>query len=213
MLFRSGEKNGERINAMGADAESLRGEIGELSKKISDYEYMTGEHRKKVLDTFKDLTEMRQNMGSLSAQKELLEDRLSEIEGDMQKIHIRRDESKKGYEECIEKSRNITDFLDNEERLLTEAEEKVTKAEDKISSLVKQIYDTEAQVVSISDSLKTYMGLRDRFEGYIYSVRNLLSAAKNNLELSARIKGMIADVVSCDKEYEVAVETAFGGAM
>jgi len=92
-----------------------------------------------VLDTFKDLTEMRQNMGSLSAQKELLEDRLSEIEGDMQKIHIRRDESKKGYEECIEKSRNITDFLDNEERLLTEAEEKVTKAEDKISSLVKQI--------------------------------------------------------------------------
>ncbi len=208
-----GEKNSERINAMGADAESLRGEIGELSKKISDYEYMTGEHRKKVLDTFKDLTEMRQNMGSLSAQKELLEDRLSEIEGDMQKIHIRRDESKKGYEECIEKSRNITDFLDNEERLLTEAEEKVTKAEDKISSLVKQIYDTEAQVVSISDSLKTYMGLRDRFEGYIYSVRNLLSAAKNNLELSARIKGMIADVVSCDKEYEVAVETAFGGAM
>ena len=48
----------------------------------SYYEYMTGEHRKKVLDTFKDLTEMRQNMGSLSAQKELLEDRLSEIEGD-----------------------------------------------------------------------------------------------------------------------------------
>ncbi len=208
-----GEKNGERINTMGADVEKLRGEIAELSKKISDYEYMTGEHRKKVLDTFKDLTEMRQNMGSLSAQKELLEDRLAEIEGDMEKIHVRRDESKQSYEECLERSRDITDFLDNEEKLLTEAEEKVTKAEDKISSLVKQVYDTEAQIVSISDSLKTYMGLRDRFEGYIYSVRNLLSAAKNNLELSARIKGMIADVVSCDKEYEVAVETAFGGAM
>ena len=48
--------------------------IDELSKKISDYEYMTGEHRKKVLDTFKDLSDMRQNMGSLSAQKELLKE-------------------------------------------------------------------------------------------------------------------------------------------
>ncbi|MDE5729532.1 MAG: hypothetical protein K2I20_05110, partial [Clostridia bacterium] len=131
----------------------------------------------------------------------------------LERIQLRRDERKKGYDDCIERSRSLTGFLDNEEQLLTEAEDKVTKAEDKISALVKQVYDTEAQIASISDSLKTYMGLRDRFEGYIYSVRNLLSAAKNNLELSARIKGMIADVVSCDKQYEVAVETAFGGAM
>ena len=130
-----GEKNGERINHVGADVERLRGEIGELSKKISDYEYMTGEHRKKVLDTFKDLTEMRQNMGSLSAQKELLEDRLAEIEGDMEKIHIRRNESKKGYEDCIERTRSLTDFLDNEEKLLSEAEDKFIKPDAKFQNI------------------------------------------------------------------------------
>ena len=85
------EKNKERMDGLRSSTDVFRNEIDELSKKISDYEYMTGEHRKKVLDTFKDLSDMRQNMGSLSAQKELLKERLSEIKEEMRKIHDRRD--------------------------------------------------------------------------------------------------------------------------
>ncbi len=206
-------RNKERIAQTGAQAETLRAEISELSKKISDYEYMTGEHRKKVMDTFKDLSELRQNMGSLSAQKALISERLAEIEGDMEKIRARRDEARKAYEECISRSNSLTEFLGNENIMLSEAEEKVSAAEEKIQLLTKQVYDTEAQISSINDSLATYRALRDRFDGYIYSVKKLMSDAKDNPVLSGKIKGLIADVVSCGKDYEVAIETAFGGAM
>ena len=40
-----------------------------------------------------------------------------------------------------------------------------------------------------------------------------MNDAKNDSLLSGKIKGLIADIVSCDKDYEVAIETAFGGAM
>ena len=86
-----GQKNGERLDSLRSQTEGFRTEIDELSKKIADYEYMTGEHRKKVLDTFKDLSDMRQNMGSLSAQKQLLKERLGEIKKDMENIRARRD--------------------------------------------------------------------------------------------------------------------------
>ncbi len=79
-------RNTERIESLRSSSETFRGDIEELSKKISEYEFMTGEHRKKVLDTFKDLSDMRQNMGSLSAQKDLLKERLSEIQSEMEKI-------------------------------------------------------------------------------------------------------------------------------
>ena len=206
-------KNAERIKQMTAQAEVLQKETDELSAKISDYEYQTGEHRKKVMDTFKDLSEMRRNLGSLEAQKQLLEERLSEIDGEMSKIRARRDEAKRAYESSIERGETLSKLLGNEDALLSDAENKLGDCEKELEQFVRKIFETEAQIRSINESLNTARGLRDRFEGYVYSVKRLMGDAKNNLELSARIKGLIADVVSCDSEFEVAIETAFGGAM
>ena len=207
------EKNKERMDGLRSSTDVFRNEIDELSKKISDYEYMTGEHRKKVLDTFKDLSDMRQNMGSLSAQKELLKERLSEIKEEMRKIHYRRDGLKNEYDVCIERGKVLNDFLGNENELLEQAEEKTRGIEEKIQQLIRQTYDTQAQIASLNDSLTTCRALRDRFDGYIYSVKKLLSDARNDLVLSEKIEGLIADVVRCDGDFEVAIETAFGGAM
>ncbi len=207
------DKNAERIKTLGAACETLRTELSELTAKITEYEYMTGEHRKKVMDTFKDLTEMRQNMGSLSAQQNLLKERLSEISAEMEKIRERRDAAKKEYGENVVRVEETNAFLGNENSLLDEANAKLGKCDEKIKALTKQVYDTDAQILGLNSTLETYKALRDRFEGYIYSVRKLMSDAKTDSDLSARIKGLIADVVSCDKDYEVAIETAFGGAM
>ena len=206
-------RNTERIESLRSSSETFRGDIEELSKKISEYEFMTGEHRKKVLDTFKDLSDMRQNMGSLSAQKDLLKERLSEIQSEMEKIRARRDSFKGEYDVCIERGKMLNDFLGNENELVEKAEANTREIEEKIHLLIRQTYDTQAQIASLNDSLTTCRALRDRFDGYIYSVKKLLSDARNDLVLSEKIEGLIADIVSCEGEYEVAIETAFGGAM
>ncbi|MDE6585728.1 MAG: chromosome segregation protein SMC, partial [Clostridia bacterium] len=206
-------RNAERIEQMTAQTEQLQRETGDLSAKIADYEYQTGEHRKKVMDTFKDLSEMRRNLGSLEAQKKLLAERLKEIEDEMEKIHVRRDEAKARYESSIERGEELSKLLGNEDALLSEAEQKLSASENEVQQLIRKVYDTQAQIGSLNETLNTYRALRDRFDGYIYSVKRLMNDAKDNLELSARIKGLIADIVSCDGDYEVAVETAFGGAM
>lgn len=208
-----GAKNTDRINSLTQTCGGLRENINELTKSIAEYEYMTGEHRKKVMDAFKDLSEIRQNMGSLSAQKELLAERLAEIEADMEKIRARRDAAREEYESCIQKSNSLSQFLGNESALLEEAEKNVEEAEQRVQLLIKQVYDAEAQISSINSGLETYRALRDKFEGYIYSVKNLMSKSLSDMDISSRIQGLIADVVSCDKEYEVAIETAFGGSM
>ena len=207
------ERNNERINTLKASGDEFRAQIEELSQKIATYEYMTGEHRKKVMDTFKDLSDMRQNMGSLSAQKDLLKERLAEISAEMKKIHERRDAVKGEYDASLERSKALNGFLGNENELLEQAEAKTKEIEEKIQQLIRQTYDTQAQIASLNDSLTTCRALRDRFDGYTYSVKKLLSNAKNDLYLSEKIGGLIADIVRCDSDYEVAIETAFGGAM
>ena len=207
------DRNNQRIGSLREQSDTFRAQIEELSKKIANYEYMTGEHRKKVLDTFKDLSDMRQNMGSLAAQKELLQERLAEISEEMEKIHSRRDAMKGEYGESIERGKVLNGLLGNENELLEEAEAKTRDIEEKIQQLIRQTYDTEAQIKSLNDSLTTLHALRDRFDGYTYSVKKLLSDAKKDLYLNEKVDGLIADIVRCDQDFEVAIETAFGGAM
>ena len=160
------ERNNERINLLKDSAETFRAQIEDLSQKIANYEYMTGEHRKKVLDTFKDLSDMRQNMGSLSAQKDLLKERLAEISAEMEKIHARRDSVKGEYEDSLERGKALNGLLGNENELLEAAEAKTREIDEKIQQLIRQTYDTQAQIASLNDSLTTCRALRDRFDGY-----------------------------------------------
>ncbi len=206
-------KNQDRIIKMRAESDMLNQKIETFTAKISEYDYMSGEQRKKVMDTFKELSEIRQNIGSLAAQKDFLKERIAEIEKDMEKVRESRNQSRKLYNESVEKSNALSDFLGSEVRLLSEAEESVREADGKVQQLVRQVYDTKAMIESINRSLTTQIGLRERFNGYTENVKTLMNHARNNSELQMRIKGLIADVVSCDKRYEVAIETAFGGAM
>jgi chromosome segregation protein len=206
-------KNLARLKNLQAAADALREEIKALSDSIASYEYMTGEHRKRVLDTFKDLSEIKENIGSLSAKKELLMERLAEMESAMQTVKDEHAAFKAEYEASIENQRKLDEFLSGENELVEKAEADLAGAEEKLQLIIKRIYDTEATISSLKQSLQTYTALRDKFDGYVYSVKRLMSDAKDNGQLSSRIMGLIADVVSCSKEYEVAIETAFGGAM
>ena len=207
------KKNSERIERLTAASQQLKSEIASLSESIASYEVMTGEHRKKVMDAFKDLTEIKENIGSLSAKKELLKERLDEMAEAMQNIQGEHERMKREYSEVLASQENLNKLLGGENELTEKAREAVNAANEKFQTYVRRIYDAEAQISSLEQSLRTYTALRDKFEGYVYSVRRLMSDAKSNTQLSSRIMGLIADVVSCDQEYEVAIETAFGGAM
>lgn len=207
------ERNNSRITTLNSDCGVLSEEAGELSKKIADYELMTNEHRKKAFDAIKEASEIRQDMGSISAQKELLTERLKEIEAEMRGIIDRHESAKAEYESALERGSKIGSFLEKEDEIISEAQQQVSECADAIRSYANRVYDAEAQIKSLGDTLETYRALRDRFEGYMYSVKRLMNESKTNSELDRRVMGLIADVVSCEGTYEVAIETSFGGAM
>lgn len=75
------------------------------------------------------------------------------------------------------------------------------------------LFQLNGRISSLEDRKRFYQNVKDDFEGYKFSVKKLMSDARRSSDLSGRIKGVIADIVKCDEKYEVAIETAFGGAM
>lgn len=207
------KKNEERIEKLKVACGELQEEIRTLSESIASYELVSDEHRKKVMDVYRDLSDIKESMGSLTAKKELLRERLAEMDEAMNTAKSEHEKIKEEYDKSLANQERLNGYLGDENAIMEKAEEAVSEAMEKVQTLVRRIFDVEAQISSFTQSLNTYTALRDKFEGYVYSVRRLMSDAKNNPELSDKILGLIADVVSCDKDYETAIETAFGGAM
>ena len=79
--------------------------------------------------------------------------------------------------------------------------------------LSQEYIDCNTSIANYTNNLEFYKNLKNRFDGYRDSVRNLQLKAQKDPELGRRIKGAIADIVSTEQKFEVAIETAFGGAM
>ena len=74
-----GAKNAERAEKLAADCAAVEAELAELSREIGQFEAMNDENRKKVMDTFRDLSDINKDMGSIEAQRDLLNERLAEV--------------------------------------------------------------------------------------------------------------------------------------
>ena len=207
-------KNTDRIEKLRASCDAIQAQIKELSDSIAGYEYMTSEHRKKVMDAFKDLSEIKENIGSLAGRKEMIKDRIAEMDGMIDQAKSDHAALKAEYDENLAKQEEINSFLSEENNLTEEAQQNISVARDNIRAVVGKINEINMQISILEQRVGTLTALRDKFEGYIYSVKRLMSDAKTDSNLSSRILGLIADVVRCDrKEFELAIETAFGGAM
>lgn len=56
-------------------------------------------------------------------------------------------------------------------------------------------------------------GLQDSLEGYQKGVRELIQAKKRNIPNCTGLCGTVADLITVEKQYEVAIETALGAAL
>ncbi len=207
------EMNTKKLENAKAKREELKKQKEEISDKITEYNYATGQNRQKVLEAFKELSDLKENRGSLSAQKDLMAEKIEDIRRDMQKIQDEKEAYLAEYNEQIDRQRELTAFLGDEDRLISEAEGVLNTANDKLETLKEQIQSTKEHLGRLEARHETQEALKEKFEGYMYSVRNLMTEAKTNTNLSSKISGLIADVVTCSSEHEIAIETAFGGAM
>lgn len=93
--------------------------------------------------------------------------------------------------------------LENEKASIQNDMQKLKSLENNSSAELNNI---QRMLIKSESELSALHGIAERYDGYVRSVKRVMELAKNNKD----ILGVIADVISTDKQYEVAVETAFG---
>lgn len=143
---------------------------------------------------------------SLEAKDKELENEISKIKEEIQKVELDENVAQTAADQVItEKS-----------KLLASANETTAKIKD-LEVLYKNRADEKAglqrKADSISSRIKMLQDMRDSHEGYIESVKALLSAADRDPSLKQRIIGPVAEQIQVPELLEIPIEAVLGTGM
>ena len=206
-------ENEKRAKAIAKECTGLEAKLAEVSEKVAAFERISDEKRASELSSVENLADVRANVGSLSARRDAVDERIAEVRAALEKANARRNEYVRQAAECASEKTACEQFLDEKPQKEAALQAELAEAEAQRRDLTAQIADCNTSILNLTNNLEMYVNLKNRFDGYRDSVRKLQLTAKSQPEIGKRLKGAIADIVRTEKTYEVAIETAIGGAM
>ena len=202
-----------RLLAIENETEILRSQISALDNKIEVFEKLSEDNRLSQLSSAANLSELKKNLGTLSARKEATAERIRELEKEVEKTLQRKERLLDELTQVRKDLKSLRDFTAGGTNALEEKLEEMRDMQLTVNDFNQKLFSANGQLASLKENLEMYIGLKNRFEGYQESVRRLLLVAKTNPDIKNRLHGTVADIITTDQKYEIAIETALGGAM
>ena len=203
----------KRVAELETQTEVLRSAVSALDKKIEVFEKLSDENRLNQLSSADDLSELKKNLGTLAARMEATKDKINELAAALKKAKERKDRYNLELTSVRKDMASLRALTSTGMRDFEEKQEEAREMQMTINDFNQELFNANGQIASLRENLEMYISLKNRFEGYKDSVRRLLSVAKTNPELSKHMHGALADIVTTDQRYEMAIETAISGAM
>ena len=203
----------KRLAELETQTEVLRSAVSALDKKIEVFEKLSDENRLNQLSSADDLSELKKNLGTLAARMEATKDKITELAAALKKAQERKDRYNSELTSVRKDMASLRALTSTGMRDFEEKQEEAREMQMTINDFNQELFNANGQIASLRENLEMYVSLKNRFEGYQDSVRRLLSVANTNPELSKHMHGALADIVTTDQRYEMAIETAISGAM
>ncbi len=195
------------------ELEEKEQELEKLTKKLSKKELEIEDKKKKV----ENLTEQKyENQNKIAVcdtnyenalnSKKQQEKEKAQIISNLDKKRDERNEMLKSFNEIESNKAEKQKSLEKIKKQKEDLDKKTKEYEDVIANLTD---DRRMKQTRLNFLVETE---REK-EGYAKSVKDLLIACESNLSLKKGINGVIANIISTDSKYQVAIEMALGAAI
>ncbi len=210
----------EKKNSLFSNKEKFENELKQKEEELSKYSQTLSdkeieiEDKKRIVQTnidnkyeiIAELNTQKANKNNLIKNENSLKSEIQVTISDLDASRNNKEElSKKFYE--IEKNKlDIGKFLDDIEKERDKCYEKIKEFESEINN-----YQSEYRVKE--SRYKFLVETEKEKEGYSKTVKSLLDATEKNSNLSKGVHGVLANLISVDKKYEIAIEMTLGAAI
>ena len=165
-----------------------------------------------MFDNLGELTEIKSGLSAAVTERDAVKRRVAEIEA---RLNSYQSEMSSLKEEERDQKQAMEDAETESNELKTrvfDLARDYRNRENELSQTTATLYDLEKQLEGISSRKKLLTEMRDGFEGYYNSVKNLMLASENDSSIRDKVISTMALAVGVPEQYEVAVEVALGNA-
>ncbi len=210
----------EKKTSLGSNKEKFEKELAEkeaelleLTKKLSDKE-LEIEGKKQAVEQYTDkkyelaseVNTLEVNFENLEKRKKQVQNEISATISELDSTRMEKQELSKGFYE-IESKRNVAAAnLEKKQTVKNESMQKVKQFEEEVSKLEYNQRMKQARHQFLVETEKEK-------EGYNRTVKSLLFHCEKDSSLNKGVHGVLANLVSVDKEYEMAIEMCLGQAL
>ena len=188
-------------------------ELASYTKTLSEKDIEIEAKKKNVQDNtdqkyelIADQNTQKANYDNLVKQEKTINSEIDSTISELDETRTTKSEMSSGFS-VIENKRNI--FKESIESMAKEKD----SSDDKINDFNTRINNLETEYRIKEARYRFLVETEKEKEGYTKSVKLLLQATENDKSLSKGVHGVLANLISVDKEYEVAFEMALGGAL
>ncbi len=215
----------EKIEEKKSQIESIKAELSSLETEITRLESSLSELSVRESEFEKSLAEKNENLNKLYIKK-------SELSFSIKNAENTKSELEKSYEEAeIALSEGRSAVSDAEKELVTTAKELestlseakehtnrlngynmlYTKKEAQLRALRGDYDNAELEIRNLKQRRQMLIDLENSMEGFAGSVRQIIKAGRSGQIRGVR--GTVAQIITVEQKYSLAIETALGGAM
>ena len=195
------------------EEEKIKARYLETVEKLTEKENEQQFNQQSLLEAMDKLAEIKSNLSRLEAEKVALTEDISSFNSNLVMMReentVESENFKSLSEQLASNEKAYSEFKEKLKALIAENNEILSE----VSALTDKTEALSEKYISAKSRQKILNEMRTAFEGYTFSVKNLLRDAKTDSAVSDRIQGVVAQVISMDRKFETAIETALGGAM
>lgn len=160
-----------------------------------------------------ELYQSRENIKSTAARIEALGEQITHTREQLQNIENGKAELKKSLDEADRHWKEMTKSEGDVQDDIKVRNEKLASLSERQVELNKFFEKHNTEFLSSCARLRTLKDFEKRKEGYQESVKRLLDEIENDPKQKAKVVGVLGDLISVDKKYEVAIEIALGNSI
>lgn len=165
------------------------------------------------LDLMSQGSSRKSELARLSAEKEGSKSRIEDIESRLQRVIKDKEQRQKLVQNEQARIRQINEDKLSIARRINENNAVIANEKQTARELEEEYNSVMAKLTDGKGRLKLMTDLKNEYEGYNDSVRNLMKAVKSRPEHKRKIIGTVAELIHVPKEYETAIETFLGGSL
>ena len=152
-----------------------------------------------------------------------LKEKIARYDTMLENIKLRKSELNSRYladkseqQAAISEKQTLENELDSVNESLQKNRSKLSKCEtelrdvsDKSGTVKNDIQKYSQKIISLQSRYESLRNLTERYEGFGQSIKKVMERKAQN----KKIVGVVADIISTEKDYETAIETALGGSI